>query len=148
MNENSTATTSSSKRAKKNPGTESNEMLKLQLDSEKSLHEVQCFVEELFATSKSCPRGPVLNTFVDPVVNLNIDLLLHKIRSSASNDHAEMLQLPGSLETLLQKLSAENEILRRNETIFKVNESLLQKKVFATALDPKALKKIVLYDAQ
>lgn len=128
--EGSAVAPSSSKRAKRNPGVESNEMSKLQLDSEKSLHDVQCFVEELFTTRKTCPRGPALNSFVDPVVNLNIDLLLNKIRSSSSEvEHAAKLQLPGSLETLLQKLGSENESLRRNEVKLAVMESELEKKV-------------------
>ena len=130
MNESSTAAPSSSKRVKKNPLPESNEQSKLQLDSEKSLYEVQCFAEELFASRKMCQKGPALNAFVDPIVNLNIDLLLNKIQSSANDpENKGKLCLPGTQDTIIQKLIVENEALRRKESVAKIDEKLSLRKV-------------------
>lgn len=130
MAENLTAAPSSSKRVKRNSTFESNEQSKLQLDSEKSLYEVQCFVEEFFATRRTCPRGPTLNSYADPMVNLNIDLLMNRIHSSSREaEHKAQLNLPGTLETLLQKLSRENEALKRKESMNLINEKLSSKKV-------------------
>ena len=130
MAENLTNTQSNSKRVKKNSAFESNEQLKLQLDSEKSLHEVQCFTEELLSTRKTCARGTVLTSFTDPMVNLNIDLLMNRIRSSGNElEHRAKLNLPGTMETLLQKLSTENDDLRRKVSINLINEKLSLKKV-------------------
>ena len=130
MAENLTNTHSNSKRVKKNSAFESNEQLKLQLDSEKSLHEVQCFAEELFATRKASVRGTILTSFTDPMVNLNIDLLMNRIQSSGNElEHKAKLNLPGTMEALLQKLSIENDDLRRKVSINLINEKLSLKKV-------------------
>lgn len=125
----STAATSSSKRVKRSHAPDSNEQSKLQLDSEKSLHEVQCFAEELFASRKMCPQTPSLHAFIDPIVNLNIDLLLNRIQASSSEIENKTRSLPGTTETLLQKLTIENEALKRKECTAKINEKLSQKKV-------------------
>ena len=130
MAENLTNTHGNSKRVKKNSAFESNEQLKLQLDSEKSLHEVQCFAEELFATRKASVRGTILTSFTDPMVNLNIDLLMNRIQSSGNElEHKAKLNLPGTMEALLQKLSIENDDLRRKVSINLINEKLSLKKV-------------------
>lgn len=61
-------------------------------------------------------------SFVDPIVNLNIDLLQSRNQgSSSSSDTA-----------LVRKLNDEIEQLRRAESNYKINEKLLQKKVCLT----------------
>lgn len=132
MAENSAAAPSSSKRMKKSLPHETNEQLKLQLDSEKALCEVQSFAEEIFATRKSSQTGPSLNSFVDPVVNLNIDVLLKRFQSSTPSGELTSKinpNIPGGLETLLQKLTSENEILKRKETTHRVAEKLTRRQV-------------------
>jgi hypothetical protein len=121
---------SSSKRVKRSTPQDTHELTKLQLDSEKSLHEVQCFAEELFATRKSSQTGPSVNSFIDPVVNLNIDLLLSRINAISSEaGNRPLPNTHGGLEALLNKLISENEGLKRKEAANIANERLSKKKV-------------------
>ena len=120
----------SSKKVKRSSSHETSEQLKLQLDSEKHLHEIQCFTEELFATRKSSQSGQALNSYIDPVVNLHIDILLSRIQSlSNETESGEKVNTSAGLTALLQKLSIENESLRRKETVGRMNEKLSHKKV-------------------
>ena len=132
MTENPThpPTQNSSKRVKRSSSYETSEQLKLQLDSEKHLHEIQCFTEELFATRKSSQPGLALNTYIDPVVNLHIDILLSRIQSlSNQTENGEKVNTSASTSALLQKLTSENESLKRKENVSRMNEKLSSKKV-------------------
>lgn len=130
MAENAVTVTSSSKRVKRSLPQETNEFVKLQLDSEKTLYEVQCFAEELFATRKSSQTGPSVNSFIDPVVNLNIDLLLSRINATGADIGSKPLpNTHGGLETLLHKLISENEDLKRKESANIANDRISKKKV-------------------
>ena len=132
MTENSTLSQpqSSSKRAKKSSSHETSEQLKSHLDSEKHLHEIQCFTEELFATRKASQSGQALSSYVDPVVNLHIDILLSRIKSlSNETENGEKVNTSAGVTALLQKLTSENESLRRKESVSRMNEKLSHKKV-------------------
>ena len=120
----------SSKRAKRSSQHDTSEQLKLQLDAEKHLHEIQCFTEELFATRKSSQSGQALNSYIDPVVNLHIDILLSRVQSLSNEaESGEKLNTSAGLTALLQKLSSENESISRKETVSRMNEKLSHKKV-------------------
>ena len=130
MTDSSPAAPSSSKRMKKSSPHATNEQLKHQLDSEKSLHEVQCFTEGIFAIRKSSSSIPALNSFVDPVINLNIELLMSKIKSSSDGVETKAMSHDSdSIEALLRKLCDENESLKRKDSVNKSNEKLSQRKV-------------------
>lgn len=130
MTDASPAAPSSSKRMKKSLPHASNEQLKLQLDSEKSLHDVQCFTEGIFAIRKSSSSVPALTSFVDPVVNLNIELLTSKIKSSSDGVDVKAISHDSdSIEALLKKLCDENDSLKRKDSVSKSNERLSQRKV-------------------
>ena len=130
MTDSSPAAPSSSKRMKKSSPHATNEQLKHQLDSEKSLHEVQCFTEGIFAIRKSSSSVPALNSFVDPVINLNIELLMSKIKSSSDGVETKAMSHDSdSIEALLRKLCDENESLKRKDSVNKSNEKLSQRKV-------------------
>ena len=107
-----------------------NEQLKHQLDSEKSLYEVQCFTEGVFAIRKSSSSIPAMSSFVDPVVNLNIEILMSKIKSTSDGvDMKATSHDSDSIEALLRKLSDENESLKRKDSVNKSYEKLSQRKV-------------------
>ena len=130
MTDSTVVVASSSKRVKRSTPQETHEVTKLQLDSEKSLYEVQCFAEELFATRKSSQTGPSVNSFIDPVVNLNIDLLLSRINTISSEaGNRPLPNTHGGLEALLNKLISENEDLKRKESANNANDRLSKKKV-------------------
>jgi hypothetical protein len=121
---------SSSKRVKKSSSHETSEQLKSHLDSEKHLHEIQCFTEELFATRKASQSGQALSSYVDPVVNLHIDILLSRIKSLSNDaENGEKVNTSAGVTALLQKLTSENESLRRKESVSRMNEKLSHKKV-------------------
>jgi hypothetical protein len=130
MTDSTVVVASSSKRVKRSTPQDTHELTKLQLDSEKSLYEVQCFAEELFATRKSSQTGPSVNSFIDPVVNLNIDLLLSRINTICSEaGNRPLPNTHGGLEALLNKLISENEDLKRKESANNANDKLSKKKV-------------------
>jgi hypothetical protein len=130
MTDSAVVVASSSKRVKRSTPQDTHELTKLQLDSEKSLYEVQCFAEELFATRKSSQTGPSVNSFIDPVVNLNIDLLLSRINTISSEaGNRPLPNTHGGLEALLNKLISENEDLKRKESANNANDKLSKKKV-------------------
>jgi hypothetical protein len=130
MTDSAVVVASSSKRVKRSTPQDTHELTKLQLDSEKSLYEVQCFAEELFATRKSSQTGPSVNSFIDPVVNLNIDLLLSRINTISSEaGNRPLPNTHGGLEALLNKLISENEDLKRKESANNANDRLSKKKV-------------------
>lgn len=121
---------SSIKRVKKSSSHETSEQLKSHLDSEKHLHEIQCFTEELFATRKASQSGQALSSYVDPVVNLHIDILLSRIKSLSNEaENGEKVNTSASVTALLKKLTTENESLRRKESVSRMNEKLSHKKV-------------------
>lgn len=130
MAESTIVAASSSKRVKRSLPQETHELTKLQLDSEKTLYEIQCFAEELFASRKSSQTGPSVNSFIDPVVNLNIDLLLSRINAITSEaGNRPLPNTHGGLEALLNKLISENEDLKRKESASNANDRLSKKKV-------------------
>lgn len=134
MTESTVVVSSSSKRPKRSLPQDTHELTKLQLDSEKSLHEVQCFAEELFATRKSSQTGPSINSFIDPVVNLNIDVLLSRINAITSEaGNRPLPNTHGRLEALLNKLISENEDHKRKESASNSNDGLSKKKVRRTS---------------
>ena len=100
--------------------------IKLKLEVDKQLHELSCLTADLLSTSRPAEKGSSYKSMVDPLVNLNIEILS---KNSISKPNVENVGLCTTAQDLVIKnLTAEVDELKRKIVVSANQEKLLQQK--------------------
>ena len=99
--------------------------IKQKLEVDKQLHELTCLTSDLLSTSRPAEKGASYKSMVDPLVNLNMEILA-KSSISKPNENAGVCTTAQDL--VIQKLTTEVDDLKRKMIVSANQEKMLQQK--------------------
>ena len=99
--------------------------IKLKLEVDKQLHELTCLTSDLLSTSRPAEKGSSYKSMVDPLVNLNIEILT---KNSISKPSENTGLCTTAQDLVIKNLATEVDELKRKIVVSANQEKLLQQK--------------------
>jgi hypothetical protein len=77
---------------------------------EQKYQELQSFTQELLSSSRSSEKGSSYKSFLDPLVNLEIEILRENCRAAGASEKTDVKNMP---DLMIRKLTAEVDSLKK-----------------------------------